>query len=397
MQRHFEIILDKFGNPASGATFEVFQTGTASYATIFVSDSNDNPTAGLSQPITVAADGRVAFAINDGDYDLKVTYPDASTWTRYRLNYFDSSTATTVPVSSIALAMPAQFAVAGSPGTSMTVTWQTQTANTGLLGPTGGGPAVPTFRAFVAADINGVAVDLSTNQTAAGNKSWSGTATFNGAVTCGSTFTANGAASFLADVAFGTNVDLSLDKTSRIYVGSPGNNAWKAVYASLEDTTLVSGTLPTATTITGGVRGWACSAGATNELQYVVVLPFDYAEGTDVYPFIQWCQSATGAGDVRWGIEYTVIPSYSTGAFPATATITVTPTAPGVANELELSEFAAITGTTFLPNTMFKLRVFRDGSNGADTLPDTAFLLAVGLHYSSNRLWAKNKTPNFYT
>lgn len=397
MQRHFEIILDKFGNPASGATFEIFQVGTSNYATIYVSDSNDNPTVGLSQPIVVGADGRVAFAINDGDYDLKVTYPDASTWTRYRLNFFDSTTATTIPVSSIALAMPAQFSVAGSPGTSMTVTWQTQTANTVFAGPTSGGAAVPTFRALVAADISAVAVALTGNQTAAGNKTWSGTATFSAAVTMDSTLTVNGATSLMGDAYLGTNSDFCPDKTSRFYVGSPGTNAWKSAYGIPLDNAVLSGTAPTATTLTGGIRGWACSAAATNELQFVLPIPFDYAEGTDVYPFIQWCQSSTGAGNVRWGIEYTVVTSHGTGAFPATSTINATPAAPGVANQLELSEFAAVTGTTLLPNTMFLLRVFRDGSNGADTLADTAFLIAVGLHYNSNRLWAKNKAPNFYT
>lgn len=397
MQRWHEIIRDNFGNPVSGAEFEVFTTGTTNYATIYTSTSSDNPTGVLSQPIVTGSDGRVAFAVNDGDYDLKITYPDASTWTRYRVNFFDSTTATTVPVSSISLAMPSQFSVSGSPGTAITVNWGTQSANTVFAGPTSGGAAAPTFRALVAADISGVAVALTGNQSAAGNKTWSGTATFSSTATFDGAATFNAATGFNADVTFGTNADVVLDKTSRLYVGAAGTNGWAAQYAIPLDNSVVSGTLPTATTMLGGLRQWAFSAAATNELQFVLVLPYDYAEGTDIYPFVQWSQSSTGAGNAIWGIEYSVAPSYDTTVFPATTSITLTDAAPGVAYKLQLGEFAAVTGTTFLPNTVLLLRVYRDGAAGGDTLADTAFLHAVGVHYESNRLFAKNKAPNFYT
>lgn len=58
-------------------------------------------------------------------------------------------------VTSVALAMPAIFSVAGSPVTTagtITVTLATETANTVFAGPTTGAAAAPTFRALVAAD-----------------------------------------------------------------------------------------------------------------------------------------------------------------------------------------------------------------------------------------------------
>ena len=64
-------------------------------------------------------------------------------------------------VSSVALTAPLQFSVAGSPVTgsgTLALSWNTQTANTILSGPTTGGAAVPTFRAMVAADIPNTAV-----------------------------------------------------------------------------------------------------------------------------------------------------------------------------------------------------------------------------------------------
>ena len=397
MQRWNEELTDVFGNRVAGAQIEVFNTGTLVYASVYDgNNSTDNPTTVKTQPMVTGADGRYGFAANDGDYDIKVTYPDLSTWTRYRVNLFDSTTATTVPVSSISFSAPAQYAVTGSPGTAITLAWNSQAANTFLCGPNGSA-GVPTFRTLAAADINLVAVDLTTVQTANGNKTWGGTALFNGAVTHASTFTQTGTSTFSADITWGTNVDLVMDKTSKFYIGAVGTGGYKATYGMIQPTSLVSGTLPTATTFLVSMRGYLFSAAATNELIYCLVLPFDYREGTDIYPFVQWTTTGTNAGNVRWCIEYTVVKGYNQGVLPATTTVAITPAASGTVNQLMTSEFAAITGTNFEPDTLMWMRVYRDGSNGADTCTDTAFLFAVGVHHQSTRFATKNKAPNFYT
>lgn len=59
-------------------------------------------------------------------------------------------------VTSVALTMPAEFTVIGSPiaaAGTLAVTKANQSANQGFLGPTSGGPAAPAFRALVAADL----------------------------------------------------------------------------------------------------------------------------------------------------------------------------------------------------------------------------------------------------
>jgi hypothetical protein len=59
-------------------------------------------------------------------------------------------------VTSVGLSMPSQFGVTNSPVTdagTLTVAWNTQTANYALLGPASGAAAVPTFRAFDARDF----------------------------------------------------------------------------------------------------------------------------------------------------------------------------------------------------------------------------------------------------
>lgn len=59
-------------------------------------------------------------------------------------------------VTSVGLAMPSQFTVTNSPVTStgtLTAAWNTQAANTALMGPASGSSAAPTFRSPVFADI----------------------------------------------------------------------------------------------------------------------------------------------------------------------------------------------------------------------------------------------------
>lgn len=63
-------------------------------------------------------------------------------------------------VTSVALTVPTEFSVSGSPVTSsgtLAITWANATANYILAGPTSGGAAAPTLRAMVTADIpNGI-------------------------------------------------------------------------------------------------------------------------------------------------------------------------------------------------------------------------------------------------
>lgn len=59
-------------------------------------------------------------------------------------------------VTSVGLALPAEFVVTGSPVTTagtLTGSWANETANRVFAGPTTGSPAVPAFRTLVAADL----------------------------------------------------------------------------------------------------------------------------------------------------------------------------------------------------------------------------------------------------
>lgn len=89
-------------------------------------------------------------------------------------NYIAASGGGTV--TSVALTAPTSvFDISGSPVTgagTLAITFDNQTANTGLFGPSSGGAAAPTFRALVAADIPTIPASSVTgaNLTAASSK-----------------------------------------------------------------------------------------------------------------------------------------------------------------------------------------------------------------------------------
>jgi hypothetical protein len=91
---------------------------------------------------------------------LTATTGGAPTW---------AAPATSGTVTSVGLSLPAQFTVTNSPVTSsgtLTGSWNTQTANYVLAGPTAGAAAVPTFRALVSGDIPSLSYVTSVTGTA---------------------------------------------------------------------------------------------------------------------------------------------------------------------------------------------------------------------------------------
>jgi hypothetical protein len=91
---------------------------------------------------------------------LTATTGGAPTW---------AAPATSGTVTSVGLSLPAQFTVTNSPVTSsgtLTGSWNNQTANFVLAGPTTGAAAAPTFRALVSGDIPSLSYVTSVTGTA---------------------------------------------------------------------------------------------------------------------------------------------------------------------------------------------------------------------------------------
>jgi hypothetical protein len=121
-------------------------------ASLFTDSTGVTP---LANPVTVDGNGNGFFYAATGLYTVVFFDPSG----RIPTQVFPDQTVETPgngTVTSIALTMPAEFSVAGSPvNTSGTfaVTKANQNANLVYAGPASGGAAAPTFRAMVSADL----------------------------------------------------------------------------------------------------------------------------------------------------------------------------------------------------------------------------------------------------
>jgi hypothetical protein len=111
-------------------------------------------TSALPNPTTSDGNGNYFFYATAGIYSIQI-YGEGTV----EHDFIDQDVGTVSSggtVTSVALTLPAEFSVAGSPITAsgtLAVTKATQSANKVWAGPTTGAPAAPTFRSLVAADI----------------------------------------------------------------------------------------------------------------------------------------------------------------------------------------------------------------------------------------------------
>lgn len=112
-------------------------------------------------------------------------------------------------------------------------------------------------------------------------------------------------------------------------------------------------------------------------------LQHDYAEGTDVTFHLHWqglTAPAGGTDNVRWQLIYTF--GRTSVALPAATTITVE-TAITTQYALNVSAFAAISGTSRLLGDQFCFRLSRIAAS-TDEYAGLALIATVGLHYQVN-------------
>ena len=136
---------------------------------------------------------------------------------------------------------------------------------------------------------------------------------------------------------------------------------------------------------TSTMQGYAFDGNATSEQLFgQIEILHDYSEGTDIYPHVHWCPTTTGAGDVLWLIDYSLISP--TGVFPASVqTCSMLSTASGVAWKHQLNEcLNPISGTGVKIGSIFSFRVYRTPAAQPDTYGSDAVLLSVGLHVQVN-------------
>jgi hypothetical protein len=158
---------------------------------------------------------------------------------------------------------------------------------------------------------------------------------------------------------------------------------------------------PSWTSLKNGIYCHTFESWRRKEFWSTFIVDHDYAEGTKIYPFIDWSKANGSSGDVKWGFEYVVAKSYNQGNesnLNTSSLVYVTTTVPNSNNRrnftTELSEQQAIPSTNLEPGSIIKIRCFRDGYN--DSYNDDIYLTGFGIKYQMKRLATKNKSPNFF-
>lgn len=154
------------------------------------------------------------------------------------------------------------------------------------------------------------------------------------------------------------------------------------------DGTLVNGVLWVAglmgvTSGSIGVMALAFNPGVTTEMFGSIQFPHTYAEGTLIYPHVHWAAENTDAGDVVWKIEYLwvnvdeplQVNTTITGRTIANDTVTL---GKHMATDVPTG---GIDGTGMKISSILQYRIYRDGTNAADTYAGKVFLSEFDVHF----------------
>lgn len=131
------------------------------------------------------------------------------------------------------------------------------------------------------------------------------------------------------------------------------------------------------------------SASQTNALHGNMEHQHDAREGVAITPHIHWYPTNTNTGDVRWGLEYTIEAMSGT---LYSGTIYVDATASGTAWQEQRDNFAEIGGANLVIGAQIHFRLFRDGTDAADTYNDGAAIATFGIHYEIDTVGSRQIT-----
>lgn len=180
-------------------------------------------------------------------------------------------------------------------------------------------------------------------------------------------------------------VDISGSVTGKVAVGDllttqfPGYTVWNTIVVPMVGRAAPggSGNNPTLKVFqtdgsgSPGVYQYAWPTGSDKWLYFSAQLPSAWKIGTSLHPILHWATIAGGAGDVVWGIEYTI--AAHGGTFGSTVSISCACSASAAYME-EDTEFSTIgmTAQTLMFPTLLG-RIYREGTDVADTYASDAF------------------------
>lgn len=145
-------------------------------------------------------------------------------------------------------------------------------------------------------------------------------------------------------------------------------------------------TIPGTALVIRAFTGTAAEQSAHGSLEIL----HDYKEGTDIVPHLHWCPTTTGAGNVKWQLEYSWLNGGSTVTTSVTTSVTVA--APGVIGQEQRTSFPAISGVGKTIGSRFVFRLFRNPADAADTYGADAGAFDIGIHYEIDTIGSRQIT-----
>lgn len=135
----------------------------------------------------------------------------------------------------------------------------------------------------------------------------------------------------------------------------------------------------TGTNVQRGVMDFADGAN-TLSAQWHYRLPGDWVLASGIGVRLEWYSSTT-TGNVVWQVASACVGDGETGDPAFNTASTITDATKGVANQFNDATISAVTVTGCNANEIIYLRVFRDPTNGSDTMAGTARLLGIQFTY----------------
>jgi hypothetical protein len=183
-------------------------------------------------------------------------------------------------------------------------------------------------------------------------------------------------------------------------IRSNGVYVWEDLKAPFVVRSLNGGNNPSWGTLFGNLQGYLWGGGTLTQLWQDFHIDHDIAMGTKVYPHVHWCPTTNHTGTVRWGFEYSVAKGHGQEAFAATTIVyvnhTITQPSRWVHFVTEVPEVDAIPSSSIEPDTVIKMRIFRDGAHYLDTYNYNVHAWEHDLHYQVAQLGTRGKAPDFF-
>lgn len=150
-------------------------------------------------------------------------------------------------------------------------------------------------------------------------------------------------------------------------------------------------------TFRDGIVATAFAKNATEQVYFDVQLPHSWAAGTGIRPHVHWSPGNNATtGSVVWGLEYTWANAVNApgNTYPASSTLSVTQAAAGSAYAHQIAQWSEIDGTGKRVSSVLMCRLFRDGTNEADTFDADAFALSLDFHILTWPLGSFDEYPD---